>query len=338
VRAHQDESPLAHPTYVADPKTVEIIGAPMTYGQPLAGADHGPALIRNKGLRDALAALDWRVHDQGDLKFEAPASDHAKLPPQLGKARNSVAVGRGCRKLSDAVERAIQAERFPLVIGGDHSIGLGSVAGVLRRRPNAGILWVDAHADINTPYGSPSGNVHGMPLAFLLRDKCELPQPEAVPGLEWLAGAPALDPAQLVYIGLRDVDADEVRIIRQLGLRHFTMKHIDRYGIGAVLDMALEHLQGRPIHMSFDIDAVDPYFAPSTGTLVRGGLSYREASYICEAAFESGQLASMDMVEVNPSLSPDGDGAERTAELALNLIESAMGNSIIPRVGAWSEQ
>jgi len=310
----------------------------MTFGQPLAGADHGPALIRSKGLRDALAALDWRVHDQGELKFDAPAPDSPKLSRRLGLARNSVAVGKGCEQLSDAVERAVLAMRFPLVIGGDHSIGLGSVAGVLRARADAGILWVDAHADLNTPQGSPSGNMHGMPLAFLLRDQCEIPNPETVPGLEWLAGETALDPARLVYVGLRDVDADEVRFIRELGIRHFTMKHIDRYGIGAVMDMALEHLQGRPIHMSFDIDAVDPYFAPATGTLVRGGLNYREASYICEAMFESGQLMSMDMVEVNPSLSFDGDGAEQTAELALNLIESAMGNSIIPRVGACSEE
>jgi arginase len=288
VRAHQEESQLAQPTYVTHPKAVEIIGAPMTYGQPLAGADHGPALIRSKGLRDALASLDWRVHDQGDLKFDAPSPDNAKLLSRLGKARNSVAVGRGCRQLSEAVERAIQSERFPLVIGGDHSIGLGSVAGVLNMRPNVGILWVDAHADMNTPRGSPSGNMHGMPLAFLLRDKCEVPNPEEIPGLEWLAGATALDPAQLVYIGLRDVDADEARFIQQLGIRHFSMKHIDRYGIGAVMDMALEHLRGRPIHMSFDIDAVDPYFAPSTGTLVRGGLNYREAS--CESTRDSDWL------------------------------------------------
>jgi len=327
-----DTSPLARPKYVADPKVAEIIGAPMTYGQPLAGVDFGPELIRSKGLRDALAALDWRVQDGGDLHFEKPASTDKVLPESLGRAKNSVAVGRGCSVLADAVESAILADHFPLVIGGDHSIGLGSLAGVLRQRPDAGILWVDAHADINTPQSSPSGNLHGMPLAFLFGERCDV-DPTVIPGFEWLADAPRLDPSQLVYLGLRDVDKGEVHYIRELGIRHFTMKHIDRYGIGAVMDMSIEHLSGRPIHMSFDIDAVDPDFAPSTGTLVRGGLSYREASYVCESIFESGQLASMDMVEVNPSLSPKGDGAHRTAELALNLVESAMGNSIVPQVG-----
>jgi arginase len=280
-------------------------------------------------LRDALAQLDWRVHDSGDLKFDPPSSDDAQLPGKFGRAKNAVAVGRGSQIIYDAVQEAIDLGRFPLVIGGDHSVGLGSVAGVLKKRPNMGLLWIDAHADINTPAFSPSGNLHGMPIAFLMRAAGL--DPGVVPGHEWLADVPVLEPSQLVYVGLRDVDEGEVKLIRDLNIRHFTMKHIDRWGIGEVMAMALDHLGERPIHMSFDIDSVDPEHAPSTGTLVRGGLSYREAQYVCEAAFESDRLASLDMVEVNPSLSL-GEGAARTADLALQLVESAMGNSIIPRL------
>ena len=327
--AAEDASPLAHPKYVGSPKTCEIIGAPMTHGQPLAGADHGPELIRSKGLRDALAQLNWRVQDGGDLQFDPPSSSDAELPRKLGKAKNCVAVGHGSQKLADKVEETVKQQHFPLVIGGDHSVGLGSVAGVLRQHPDVGLLWIDAHADINTPSVSPSGNMHGMPIAFLMRAAGL--DPSTIPGHEWLSDVPVLDPSQLVYVGLRDVDEGEVTLIRELGITHFTMKHIDRYGIGEVMSMALEKLADRPIHMSFDIDAVDPEHAPSTGTLVRGGLTYREAQYICEAVFESGQLSSMDMVEVNPSLSL-GQGADSTAELALQLVESAMGNSIIPRL------
>lgn len=331
VQCALDDSPLAHPKYIQSPKTVEIIGAPMTFGQPLVGPDHGPELLRSKGLRSHLADLNWRVHDQGDLTFKPPSANDEHLPRKMGKAKNAVAVGRGSKVLCEAVEKVVGQQRFPLVIGGDHSIGLGSIAGCLHHNPNVGVLWIDAHADINTPATSASGNLHGMPLAFLMRAGGL--DPAMVPGHEWLTDVPVLDPSQLVYVGLRDVDEGEVTFIRELGIRHFTMKHVDRHGIGDVMAMALDYLADRPIHMSFDIDAVDPEHAPSTGTLVRGGLTWREAHYICEAVFESGALASMDMVEVNPSLSLVGEGASRTAEFAVQLIQSAMGNSIIPRLG-----
>lgn len=331
VMAAHDSSVRAHPSFVRDPKTVEIIGAPMTFGQPLAGADFGPELIRSKGLRGALTQLDWRVRDSGDLKFDEPSAHDPKLDMALGKAKNCHAVGHGCRALCEQVSSAIEAGRFPLIIGGDHSIGLGSVSGALKQRPDTGVLWVDAHADINTPASSPSGNIHGMPIAIAM--KLAGADPSLLPGMDWASDIPALAPENVVYVGLRDVDEGEVRLIRELGIKCFTMKHVDRYGIGDVMDNALNYIAGRPIHMSFDIDAIDPVEAPSTGTLVRGGLTYREAQYICETVFESGRLASMDMVEVNPTLSADGDGAHRTAELAMALIESAMGNSILPRMG-----
>jgi arginase len=314
-------------THVAQPKTVEIIGAPMTAGQPLLGTDSGPELIRSLGLSGRLATLGWRVSDLGDLDFPSPGPHDPQLLPGDGNAKNSTAVGQGNQILAEAVQEAVSQGRFPLVVGGDHSIAFGSLAGILRNNPDTAVIWVDAHADINTPLTSPSGNMHGMPLGYFLG----LPGFETgkVPGLEWMADVPRLAPEKLVYIGLRDVDSGEVEALRNLNCTGYSMSHVDRYGIGTLMDMALEKLgDTSPIHMSFDIDSCDPLEAPSTGTTVRGGLSYREAHYVCEAVSESGRLASMDIVEVNPMLSK-GAGAEATADLALALTESAMGNRIL---------
>jgi arginase len=311
--------------YVEQPKTVEIIGAPMTAGQPLLGTDRGPELIRSLGLGGRLAKLGWRVSDIGDLEFPSPEPKDPQT--KHGHAKNSVAVGKGNKLLADAVEDAISKGRFPLVVGGDHSIAFGSLAGILRNNPDTSVLWVDAHADINTPLTSPSGNMHGMPLGYFLG----LPgfETDKVPGLEWMADVPKLAPEKLVYVGLRDVDSGEVEALRSLNCTCYSMSHVDKYGIGKLMEMAMEKLgHNSPIHMSFDIDSCDPIEAPSTGTTVRGGLSYREAHYVCEAVSESGRLASMDIVEVNPMLSK-GKGAEATADLALALTESALGNRIL---------
>lgn len=319
-------SSIANPKFLTTPKQCTVIGAPMTFGQPLAGTDEGPELIRSLGLRDALTQLEWRVDDVGDLDFAAPRSDDPLLPKAAGKAKNCFAVGKSMETLSAAVYDSASAGSFPLTVGGDHSVAAGSVSGALQARPDSVVIWVDAHADINTPESSPSGNLHGMPIALLSR----LVEPSTLPGWEWMEETPRLDPRDLIFIGLRDVDSGEVEMIRELGIPAFTMQHIDKWGIGGVMERALE-LAGteRPIHMSLDIDAVDPLHAPSTGTVVRGGLSYREAHYVVEAIGDTGQLASMDIVEVNPMLSKEGDGARQTAELALALVESAMGSRII---------
>lgn len=238
------------------------------------------------------------------------------------------AVGNGLRQIKEIYEQKASEGKFCLVLGGDHTIGAGSLAGLLSVHPDAGIIWVDAHADINTPEVSGSGNMHGMPISFLMKG---LVDTSKIPGLEWLASGPTMNPDQLVYIGLRDVDAPERRIIRELGIKAFTMQEVDRFGIGKTMEMALDHLcakQQRPLHMSYDIDAVDPLLAPSTGTKVRGGLTWREAHYVAEAAAETNLLCGLDMVEVNPTLSP-GSGAQLTVDMALLLIASALGNRII---------
>ncbi|RHY35534.1 hypothetical protein DYB32_000005 [Aphanomyces invadans] len=244
-------------------------------------------------------------------------------------------VGNGLKQIADAVEKKASEGKFCLVLGGDHTIGTGSLAGLLRVHPDAGIIWVDAHADINTPQTTESGNMHGMPISFLIQG---LVDPARVPGFEWLVDGPIMKPEQLVYIGLRDVDSGaypdsiklhecrahgtlgERRIIKELGIKAFCMQAVDKYGIGKTMEMALDHLCGkqlRPLHMSYDIDAVDPVDAPSTGT--RGTSSNANVGK---------PLVGLDMVEVNPSLAP-GKGAAITVDMALLLIGSALGNRIL---------
>ncbi|CAM9769473.1 unnamed protein product [Discosporangium mesarthrocarpum] len=256
--------------------------------------------------------------------------------PQLagGQAHHSLAVGAGCERLANAVQKKAAEGRFVLTLGGDHSIALGSIAGVLQARPETRVLWVDAHADINTPRSSPSGNMHGMPLAFLMG----IADPTTVHGLEWMSRpgeVPLLRPDRLAYVGLRDLDANERDILRRLraeeGLFASTMQDVDRLGIGRVMELALDALCGQgshPLHLSLDIDSVDPQVAPATGTLARGGLNYREVLYVAEACAETGCLGSMDLVEVNVDLAEAAAAAE-TVQLGLIAVASAMGSRIL---------
>lgn len=307
----------------------------MTFGQPYTGTDRGPELLRKAGLVENLKSIGWTVSDHGDLDFNSlkesiPRDSHSPSK----SAKNSQLVGMGCKMLCDTVQDAIAKNTFPLILGGDHSIAAGSVAGILKSRPDTGIIWVDAHADLNTPDASESGNMHGMPIGMLMKGIGF--DPSAVPGFEWL-GSPEmintrLSPDSIVYIGLRDVDPFERDMIRKLNIKAFTMYDVDKYGIGKVMEMTLNHLlekdPNRPIHLSYDIDACDPILAPATGTTVRGGLTYREAHFVAEAAARSGQLASAEVVEFNPSLS-DGDGIEDTLNLSVGLVTSILGKSII---------
>ncbi|KAF0700631.1 Aste57867_8809 [Aphanomyces stellatus] len=327
IRNHNHPSDFTNP-HLNTPKTVSVIGAPMTHGQPLLGTDFGPDLLRNGGLHGVITDLGWCVEETGNLEFAPPTANDPEMDPKYGRAKRSFAVGNGLKKIADVIEQKAQEGKFCLVLGGDHTIGAASLAGILKVHPDAGIIWVDAHADINTPETSGSGNMHGMPISFLMEG---LVDPARVPGFEWLKDGPILKPEQLVYIGLRDVDAGERRIIKHLGIKSFCMQAVDKYGIGKTMEMALDHLCGkkpRPLHMSYDIDAVDPVDAPSTGTRVRGGLTWREANYVAEAAAESNLLIGLDMVEVNPSLAP-GKGAAITVDMALLLVGSALGNRIL---------
>ena len=288
--------------------------------------------MRENGLLGMLASLGWRVEDGPDLDFDMKdqfGTTGMKDPPN---ARNCALVGHGTSQLADVVENTIKEGRFPLILGGDHSIGIGSLTGILRARPNVGIIWVDAHADLNRPSNSGSGNMHGMPVGLLMDHPTEKQDFTKLPGFDFLVNGPRLSPDQIVYIGLRDVDPMERVWIRELGIKAFTMYDIDHLGIGRVMDQTFEHFfkddPDRPLHLSYDIDAVDPALAPATGTTVRGGLTYREAHFVGEAVAQTGNLASAEIVELNPTLS-DGAGGDETVELGLQLITSFMGKSII---------
>lgn len=272
----------------SSPGRVSFIGAPFSGGQPLAGAELGPSALRASSLPRAAAALGWTWHDCGDV----PAA-------RAGAAGASA--GAVCADVARATEDAARAGDFVLLAGGDHSVAAGSVAGALAARPDAGVVWVDAHADINTPSESPSGNLHGMPLALLLG---RVRAGELGADWEWLLrrGAAPLSPKALVYVGLRDLDPGEVAAIRSLGILSFTMADVDRLGIARVMEAVLAALAGRPLHLSFDVDGVDPTTISATGTAVPGGLSYRESHFLCEALAASRRLVSVDIVEINPLL------------------------------------
>ncbi len=296
---------------------------PLSFGQPKGGTDQGPALMRKRGVGRYITDLEWRLDEQGDVKFDPPSRED---PVSKSGLKHSYAVGNACHKLARRVRQVAQDGNFSLVVGGDHSIALGSVSGVLKARPETRVLWVDAHADINTPSTSPSGNLHGMPVAFLLKLIGQ-----DIPGYEWLDDYPTMRPDQIAFVGLRDVDPGERSLIAELGIRAYSMYDVDRYGIGPVMEDCLQHLSpdnDKPLHLSYDIDAVDPDIAPATGTMVRGGFSLREAHYIAERLAETGMLGSMDIVEVNPMLT-NADGATITADLGVALVASALGNRIL---------
>jgi len=234
-------------------------------------------------------------------------------------------------KLAGQVYEQARQGRMVLTLGGDHSIAIGTIAGTakaIRERYNGrkeiAVIWVDAHADINTPEISDSGNIHGMPVAFATG----LAKSEERDMFGWIGDDQLLSTAKLVYIGLRDVDKGEKKILRDHGIKAFSMHDIDRHGIGRVMEMALAHVgTDTPIHLSFDVDALDPMWAPSTGTPVRGGLTLREGDYIAECVHETGQLVAMDLVEVNPSL--EVAGASETVRAGVSLVRCALGDTLL---------
>lgn len=284
---------------------VDVVGVPMDLGADRRGVDMGPSAVRYARLGESLAKLGIATVDHGNLPVPVAESTDATDP----RAKYLPAIVAVCDHLAELVEGIVRERGFPLVLGGDHSLAIGSLAGLTRAygRP-PGVIWVDAHGDVNAPVTSPSGNVHGMPVHFALE-----------------AGTVA--PERLAYIGLRDVDPGERRRIGELGIRAFTMADIDRSGIAAVIEAALAIAAGGPhsLHVSFDMDAIDPSEAPGVGTPVRGGLTYREAHLLMEAVAASGTLGSLDVTEINPIF----DRENRTAILAVELILSALGKTVL---------
>uniref|UniRef100_A0A1A8PF18 Arginase n=1 Tax=Nothobranchius rachovii TaxID=451742 RepID=A0A1A8PF18_9TELE len=302
-------------------KSVAVLGAPFSGGQKRRGVEHGPKVIRDAGLIERLSSLDYSVHDFGDLSFQHFEKDEPSLGVNFPRT-----VGAASQKLSGAVSRAIGAGHTLVMLGGDHSLAIGSVSGHAQQCPDLCLIWVDAHADLNTPMTSPSGNLHGQPVAFMLKElQDKIPD---VPGFSWTK--PFLSSRDLVYIGLRDVDPGEHHLLKTLGIQYFSMRDIDRLGIQRVMEATLDHLlarKQRPIHLSFDIDGFDPSLAPATGTPVNGGLTYREGIYITEEIHNTGLLSAVDLVEVNPFLGANREAAETTASLAVDVIASSLGQT-----------
>lgn len=299
---------------------IAVIGAPMDLGAGRRGVDMGPSAVRIARLNERLAALGYQVEDLGNVAVEQPETSPTGHP----KARYLPQIAHTCARLAEMVESALERSSVPLVLGGDHSIAAGTVAGLARhffkRGHRLGLIWIDAHADMNTPGSSPSGNVHGMPLACIAGLG-----PKELTGL---AGrAPMVEPGNIALVGVRDVDELERLNVRQTGVHTFTMRDIDERGLRTVIQQAIHAASSGTagFHVSFDMDAVDPHEAPGVGTPVAGGLTYREAHLAMEMIGDSGLMTSVEVVEVNPVL----DVANRTALLAVELILSALGKRIL---------
>ncbi|WP_380676799.1 arginase [Salinigranum sp. GCM10025319] len=302
-------------------RRVRIIGAPTDYGANRRGVDMGPSAIRYAGLADELEAAGVACRDDGDLtvpRMEERVPD-AEVPP-AGTARFLRETREVCSALADRVADSIDAGAVPLALGGDHSIAIGSLSGSARDA-SVGAIWFDAHGDFNTPTTSPSGNVHGMPLAAALGVGDFTAE-----AYDW-ARALGLDPAHVALVGLRSLDDDERDAIRDSAVTAYTMSDIDQRGIAAVVDDALDVATDGTdgMHVSLDLDWLDPTVAPGVGTPVRGGVTYREAHLAMEAVARSGSLRSMELVEVNPVL----DEHNETAALAVELAASAFGKRVL---------
>jgi arginase len=295
-------------------REVGIIGVPMDLGAGRRGVDMGPSAIRYAGLERDLAELGFRVTDYSNLPVPGPEG----FPIGNSRAKFEVQIEAACLELADRVRSMVIAGQFPLVLGGDHAIAMGTVAGLLDAKQDVGVVWIDAHGDINTPETSPSGNIHGMPVAALLG------RAPIVPRLRFEQRH--VRPERVVLFGIRSLDPGERALIRELGVRMFTMSELDQVGIVAAVDEAISRLSGPGgIHVSLDMDAVDPLEAPGVGTPWPGGLTYREAHLTMELLAATGQVTSMEVVEVNPI----HDHENRTGRLAEELILSALGRTII---------
>jgi arginase len=293
---------------------IAILGAPMDLGAGRRGVDMGPSAIRCAGLGAQLRELGFDVTDLGNIEISEPET----LAPGDPHLKYLTEITTAATMLADRVA-TIDPATIPIVLGGDHSISLGSIAGTAQAHGRMGVLWVDAHGDFNTATSSPSGNIHGMVLAACAG--------VGDPRLTGIAGfCPKVLPENIVLLGTRSLDIGERELLHKYGVHVFTMHDIDRRGLSAVAEEAIARATegGLPLHVSFDIDVVDPRDAPGVGTPVPGGMTYRDAHLVMELIAETGALRSLDMVEVNPIL----DHANQTGELAANLILSAFGKRI----------
>lgn len=299
-------------------ETIRVIGVPLDLGASRRGVDMGPSAIRAARLHTRIRQLGFKVEDDGNVyapemeQRGEPSDPHLRYVDEILEA---------CEQLADRVEKSVRDGTTPLVLGGDHSIAIGTQAGLGRVSRKRGLIWFDAHADFNTSDSSPSGNIHGMPLSAAMGlghpRLADFDQPGA-----------KLDPAHTVLVGLRDVDRKEAELLADSGVTYYTMRDIDEHGMKRIMDEAIPiACDGvEQTHLSFDLDAVDPRWAPGTGTTVEGGLTYREAHLALEMLADTGSISSLEFVEVNPLL----DTANVTGQFTVGLIASALGKAIVP--------
>jgi arginase len=299
---------------------VRIIGVPMDLGQSRRGVDMGPSALRVAGLQARLKQLGHQVEDIGNIPVKQPE----EMPVGEKRAKYMAEIAETCGDLAAIVQKSLEEHFVPLVLGGDHSIAAGAVSGVAahyrKEKKQIGYIWLDAHGDMNTPESSPSGNVHGMPLAAVMGYGA----PELV---DLLGFKPKVEPQNIVLVGVRDLDAQERRLVKKSGVRVFTMRDIDERGMREVMADALKYATDDTdgISVSLDMDFVDPSDAPGVGTPVRGGVTYREAHLAMEMIADSDAMASMEVVEINPVI----DEHNRTALLGVELILSGLGQKIL---------
>ncbi|GGA78752.1 arginase [Ornithinibacillus halotolerans] len=294
---------------------ISLIGVPMDLGQSRRGVDMGPSALRYAGAIERLQNLNFDIHDLGDIPINRPGV----IEDTDSKLKNLEQVIEANEILAKMVDEEIKKDRFPLILGGDHSIAIGSLAGISKHYENLGVIWYDAHGDLNTSDTSPSGNIHGMPLAASLGL-----------GHERLTNlynyAPKIKPENIVIIGARSLDPGEKDLIKELGIKVYTMHEIDRLGMSKVLEETInyfkEHTDG--VHLSLDLDGLDPTEAPGVGTPVLGGMTYRESHLAMEMLAESNMITSLEVVEVNPIL----DEKNKTATLAVGLMGSLFGEKL----------
>ncbi|OCL02785.1 Ureohydrolase [Glonium stellatum] len=321
-------APTLQPKFLPNRHDLGVVAVGFSGGQTKAGVDAAPMALIESGLIQQLeedlefkVTYDGQVHSYTDIM---PKDD-----PEYRNMKRPKSVSAVTRAVSEQVYEHASKGKFVLTLGGDHSIAIGTISGTARAiKERLGrelaVIWVDAHADINTPETSESGNIHGMPVAFLTGLATE----ENEETFGWIREDQRISTKKLVYIGLRDIDRGEKKILREHGIKAFSMYDIDRHGIGRVMDMALGWIgSDTPIHLSFDVDALDPMWAPSTGTPVRGGLTLREGDFIAECVAETGSLVALDLVEVNPSL--DVHGASDTVRAGCSIVRCALGDTLL---------
>jgi len=321
-------APSQQPKFLPARNELGVVAVGFSGGQPKAGVDAAPMALIENGLIQQLeedleyhVTYDGKVHDYAEFRQPEDPDFRGMKQPKF--------VSAVTQEVSKQVYKHARAGKLVLTLGGDHSIAIGTISGTAKAiRERLGremaVIWVDAHADINTPETSESGNIHGMPVAFLTG----LAEEKREDVFGWIKDEHKLNRKKLVYIGLRDIDRGEKKILKDHGIKAFSMHDIDRHGIGKIMDMALGWIgSDTPIHLSFDVDALDPMWAPSTGTPVRGGLTLREGDFIAECVAETGSLIALDLVEVNPSLEEEGAGD--TVRAGCSIVRCALGDTLL---------